>query len=73
MAKLVFDKAKMLELGDGSIKVFCEKFNFKRGSLYRMMDSTRKVQGTYAHAASLELIKLGVAKWVNTESSSSHQ
>lgn len=65
MAKLVFDKAKMIELGDGTIKGFCENYNIKRNNLYRMENTSRKEKGTYAHEVSKKLIALGVAKWVN--------
>lgn len=67
MAKLVFDKAKMIELGDGTIKGFCETYNIKRNNLYRMENTSRKEKGTYAHEVSKKLIALGVAKWINDE------
>jgi len=67
MAKLVFDKAKMIELGDGTIKGFCETYNIRRNNLYRMENTSRKEKGTYAHEVSKKLIALGVAKWINDE------
>lgn len=65
MARIVFDRAKMKDLGGGSIKGFCEAYNIKRTNLYRIENTTRKTPGTYAQKITERLISIGVAKWVN--------
>lgn len=65
MAKLIFNRAKMKELGNGSIKEFCEIYDIKRNNLYRIENTTRKTKGTYAYELTKRLIKMGVAQWEN--------
>jgi len=67
MAKLVFNRAKMLELGNGSIKEFCEIYKIKRTNLYRIENTSRKTKGTYAQEITNRLISMDCAKWKNIE------
>lgn len=73
MAKLVFNRAKMIELGDGTIKGFCDTYNIKRNNLYRLENTSRKEKGTYAHKIAKQLIALGCAKWVNDDEENNNQ
>lgn len=65
MAKLIFNKAKMKELGGGSIKEFCERYSIKRNNLYRIENTSRKTKGSYAQQITERLIVMGCASWVN--------
>ncbi len=65
MANLIFNRAKMNEIGGGNIKGFCEITNIKRGNLYRIENSTRTNDGTYAQEIAERLVKMGCAEWVN--------
>ncbi|WP_456403509.1 hypothetical protein [Hydrogenimonas sp.] len=69
--KFVIDRAKLLNLGGGSVAEFCKRYDIDRQLFYSVIGRSRVSSGTQAHKIVEKLIEMGVGKFVNVDEAES--